>query len=244
MRVIKAHDDRARHEGDDRLQPDRRDRRDAPPPRPSSLAQGGTCVMASLNRVGLTGMIALPPRLRSCRSTPIATAGATSAAIRSWAGPTSPGRSSGAWPVPTTCMSTASPTSSARRRQRHSLGPSLPHAAVAGEALHRDAGLLLGPDRAAGRRDLRRARIGRPHLCGRRRHHGPSGRHRGGVAGIAGGLGGRRWPAFRWQSTRRRIRRWPPALDARRDDRASAARGPLVAFYGDDFTGSSARWRC
>ena len=75
---------------------------------------GGTCVMASLNSVGLVGMIELGPLSRSCRSTPTATAGATCPATPCSAGPTSPGRRSGGWPGPTTCMSTACRTSSRR----------------------------------------------------------------------------------------------------------------------------------
>jgi ribulose-bisphosphate carboxylase large chain len=66
---------------------------------------GGTCIMASLNSVGLVGMIELR-RHASCRSTRTATAGATSRATRCSAGPTPPGRSSGGSPAPTTCTST------------------------------------------------------------------------------------------------------------------------------------------
>ena len=75
---------------------------------------GGTCVMASLNSVGLVGMI----ELRRFSQLPIH-------AHRNGWGYLSRqplarlvlcrrGRSSGGWPAPTTCMSTASATSSAR----------------------------------------------------------------------------------------------------------------------------------
>ena len=64
---------------------------------------GGTCVMASLNSVGLVGHDRARPLLASCRSTPIATAGAISRVIRCSAGPMSPGRNRGVWPAPTTC---------------------------------------------------------------------------------------------------------------------------------------------
>ena len=42
-----------------------------------------------------------------------------------------------------------------------------------GQALHRDAGLLLRPVGGAGAGDLRPARLDRPDLRRRRRHHGP-----------------------------------------------------------------------
>src|SRR3954447_19278318 len=65
------------------------------------------------------------------------------------------------------------------RRQRDRFRPRLPDAAVRRQALHRDAGVLVGPDRTARSRHLRGGRLGRPDCHRGRRHHGPSGRHGG-----------------------------------------------------------------
>ena len=80
---------------------------DAPPPRPGAQP-GGTCVMVSLNSVGLVGMAELAPP-RQLRSTGTATAGGCSRATRTlgWSS-SSPSRSSGGWRASTTCTSTAS----------------------------------------------------------------------------------------------------------------------------------------
>src|SRR6476646_8681298 len=126
------------------------------------------------------------------------------------------------------------------RRQRDRLRPRLSDAAVRPQALHGHAGLLVRPIRQAGPRHLCGARVDRPDGYGWRRHRGPSRRHGGRRGGPAGGLGGRRsgHPA-------RRLRPRPSGFGASSGDRRmSAARtlpdGPLLTFYGDDFTGSSA----
>ena len=77
------------------------------------LELGGTCVMVSLNSVGLVGMIEIARHAQLPIHAHRNGWGYLSRHPRS-AGPMSRGRSSGGWPGPTTCTSTASATSSAR----------------------------------------------------------------------------------------------------------------------------------
>ena len=67
---------------------------------------GGTCVMASLNSVGLVGMVELARARAAADPRATATAGATCRATRCSGSPMSPGTRSGGWPAPTTCTST------------------------------------------------------------------------------------------------------------------------------------------
>ena len=77
------------------------------------LALGGTCVMANLTGVGLSGFLALAPPRRPADPRPPQRLGRADAAARRSASTTSPGRRSGGSPGPTTCTSTACATSSA-----------------------------------------------------------------------------------------------------------------------------------
>ena len=103
-----------RQEDHVRLQPHRRPRSDAAASRHAArerrhLPDGEP----ELGRAGRHDRAR--PLQRSCRSTRTATAGAIFRAIRCSAGPTPPGKSSGGWRAPTTCMSTACRTSSPSR---------------------------------------------------------------------------------------------------------------------------------
>ena len=60
------------------------------------LAHGATCLMASLNSVGLVGMIELGALRAAADPCPSQWLGLSPRATRCWAGPMSPGRSSGA----------------------------------------------------------------------------------------------------------------------------------------------------
>ena len=84
------------------------------------------------------------------------------------------------------------------------------------------------------------ARLGRPDLHGRRRHHGASGRPGGRRRGPARGLGRGRSPASRSPTTPATIRRWRGRWRWLHERAPSPAGRPLLTFYGDDFTGSSA----
>ena len=142
------------------------------------LALGGTCVMVNLTGVGLVGRARAPPPRRA-------------------ADPRPPQRLGRAQPLPVARLRLRrlGEDLAARRRrpharqrpaqqvlragrQRHRLGARLPHADVRGQALHRHAGLLLRPVGGAGLGHLRRPRLRRPDLRGRRRDHGPSRRPR------------------------------------------------------------------
>ena len=143
------------------------------------LELGGTCVMANLTGVGLSGLLAL----RRHAALPI------HAHRNGWGALTR-------CPVARVRLRRLVQALAARRRrpharqrpaqqvlrarrQRHPLRPRLPDADVRGEALHRHAGLLLGPVGGAGLGHLRRPRLGRPDLRRRRRHHGPPRRPHG-----------------------------------------------------------------
>ena len=86
-------------------------------------------------------------------------------------------------------------------RERDRLGAGLPDADVRRQAVHRDAGLLVRPVGAAGARHLRGAEVDRPDRHGRRRHHGSSGRACGRRARRCARPGTRRWPGSRSRST-------------------------------------------
>ena len=77
------------------------------------LALGGTCVMVSLNSVGVVGMVEIARHAELPIHAHRNGWGALSRHPAS-AGPTWRGRKSGGWPAPTTCTSTGSATSSAR----------------------------------------------------------------------------------------------------------------------------------
>ena len=97
------------------------------------------------------------------------------------------------------------------------------------------AGRLLRPDRPAGPRDLPADEHDRPAVHVRRRHHGPprrAGRGRGGRAAGVGRGRGRRAPG-----RAREVPRAAPPND--REVRRCRVTPPLIAFYGDDFTGST-----
>ena len=159
-----------------RLQPDGRDRRDAPPARPRA-GRGRHLRDGQPQRGRADGDAGAGAAHASCRSTPTATAGArcrgtrcSAVAYVAW---------SKLWRLagrgPHACQR-ARQQVLRERRQRHRLGARrCSDAAVRGRRrCVVDAGLLLGPDGAAGGRHLAALRIRRPDLRRRRRHHGPS----------------------------------------------------------------------
>src|SRR6185437_10624802 len=127
------------------------------------------------------------------------------------------------------------------RRERDGIGSGLPHADVRRQAVYGDAGVFLRAIGAAGGGHARRARLDRSHLRRRRGHHGPPGR--------AGRRRARAEGILRRRDRRRsgRTLRFHPSLACggaddglRMSESAGLPAGVLVAFYGDDFTGSSA----
>ena len=155
------------------------------------LELGGTCVMASLNSVGLTGMIELgavqpvadprPPQ-RLGLSVQGAVAGLVLCGV---AEDLAAGRCR-----PHACQRPSEQVLR-ERRERDRLGQGLPDADVREQALHRDAGVLVRPVGAAGSGHLCGAWVAGPDLRGGRRHHGASRRAGGRLRQPAGVLGGR-----------------------------------------------------
>jgi ribulose 1,5-bisphosphate carboxylase large subunit-like protein len=133
---------------------------------------GGACVMASLNSIGVVGMIALRRHARL----PIH-------AHRNGWGYLSRHPALG-WsyvaenPAPRRRRSYARQWARQQvqriRRERNSIGPGLSHADVRRETMHRGAGVFFRPIGPSGCGNTCRAGIYRSHFRCRRRDHGPS----------------------------------------------------------------------
>ncbi len=202
---------------------------------------GGTCVMASLNSVGVVGMIALGRHARladPCAQERLGLFVAPPCArlvLRRVAENLAPRRRrphARQW---------ARQQVQRIRRERDSIGPSLSHPDVRRETLHRHAGVFLRSIGPTGGGDTRSARLDRSHFRRGRRHHGAPRWARGRRARAKGSLRG-----GDGRRSRRTLRRdasfaCRSAADGLcMSEPAGLPAGVLVAFYGDDFTGSSA----
>ena len=153
------------------------------------LELGGTCVMVNLTGVGLTGLLALrrhaalaDPRAsqRLGRAVTLAGLGLRLRAL----GQDAPAGGRGPH-----ARERASEQVLRAGRERDRLGAVVPDADVSEQALHGDAGVLVGAVGGAGLGHLCGAGIGGSDLRGGRRDHGASGRAGGGGDGAARGLG-------------------------------------------------------
>ena len=148
------------------------------------MAEGGTCVMAVLNSIGLVGM----HELRRHSQLPIHAHRAgwgTCRAVPDWAGITRRGDALASGGRRSPARERPAQQVQRTRRQRDRRGAFGARAGDAGSADARDAGVQLRANRLAGRRHLRGGRLRGPDSYGGRGNLRPPGRRRGGRGGIA-----------------------------------------------------------
>ena len=189
------------------------------------LAEGGTCVMASINSVGLVGMIELGRHTQlpihahrngwGALNRHPALGWEFTAWQKIW-------RLAGADHMHVNGIGNkfSEPDDSVVASAKASLTPMFEHKPCIAMPV-----FSSGQSAGAGLSDLPRTGLDRPDLRRRWRHSGPSRWARSRGCRSAHGMGRR----DRWQGAARAMTGHLPLPD-----------GPLVAFYGDDYTGSSA----